>query len=110
MWIPQVIVSNNYIVIFFAGGATGDFSGGRGGIFFSEWRDANSVQLQDLDNPSRFYKPVSINSHNNGGGAIFSMSFNRFPATRFSLTCERVGWHGNQTPMVFEEITLVNPD
>jgi hypothetical protein len=106
MWIPQIITSNDYIVIFFAGKASGDFSDGRGGIYYSEWRDANLIQLQDLDNPSRFYKPVSINKTDNGGGAIWSMSFRRFPATRFSLTCEKVGFHPNQTPMVFEEIII----
>ena len=110
MWIPQIIASNDYIVIFFAGKASGDFSDGRSGIYYSEWRDANLIQLQDLDNPSRFYKPVSINKTDNGGGAIWSMSFRRFSATRFSLTCEKVGFHPNQTPMVFEEIVLGEPD
>jgi hypothetical protein len=110
MWIPQVIATNDYIVIFFAEKAAGDFSDGRSGIYYSEWRDANLIQLQDLDNPSRFYKPVSINKSDNGGGRIWSMSFRRFPATRFSLTCEKVGFHPNQTPMVFEEIILGEPD
>jgi hypothetical protein len=110
MWIPQIITSNDYIVIFFAGKASGDFSDGRNGIYYSDWRDANLIQLQDLDNPSRFYKPVSINKSDNGGGTIWSMSFKRFPATRFGLTCEKVGFHPNQTPMVFEEITLGEPD
>jgi PBP1b-binding outer membrane lipoprotein LpoB len=111
MWIPQIIATNDYIVIFFSGSATGDFSGGRGSIYYSDWRDASLVQLQDLDNPSRFYKPASINSHNNGGGAIYSMSFKRFPATRFSLTCERVGFPPNNTPMSFEKIIIPNePD
>jgi TolB-like protein len=111
MWIPQIIATNEYIVIFFAGSATGDFSNGRGSIYYSDWRDASLVQLQDLDNPSRFYKPASINSHNNGGGAIYSMSFKRFPATRFSLTCSKVGFPPNNTPMSFEEIIVPNePD
>jgi len=106
IWIPQMIVTREFIVIFFAGGATGDFSNGRDRIYFSDWRYIDNIQLQDLDNPSRFYKPVSINYHSNGGGALYSMSFNRFPATRFKLSCNFYG----EPPQVFEEITFGEPD
>jgi len=106
IWIPQIIVTKEFIVIFFAGGPSGDFSDGRGRIYFNPWREANNVQLQDLDSPARFYKPVSINYHSNGGGALYSMSFNRFPAKRFKLSCN---FH-NEPPQVFEEIAFGEPD
>jgi len=106
IWIPQITVSGDFIIIYFASGPTGDFSDGRTGIRFNAWRNANNVELQDLDNPSRFYRPVSIRYSDNGGGTIWSMSFNRFTAVRFKLSCTLY----NEQPQIFEEIILGEPD
>jgi len=103
-YIAQIIASNDYIVVFFARSPTGDFSNGHSG--FWETRD---FSLQDLDNPSRFYTPVQARETSNGMGTIWSISFNRFPATRFKMTANG-RWPYGSEPIVWEEIKMGEPD
>ncbi|MCL2722581.1 MAG: hypothetical protein FWD47_14725, partial [Treponema sp.] len=91
-------------VLFFARSATGDFSNGHNG--FWEIRD---FSLQDLDNPSRFYTPVQARETSNGMGTLWSISFRRFPATRFKMTANG-RWPYGTEPIIWEEIILGEPD
>jgi hypothetical protein len=103
MFIAQINVTADYIVFFFARKAEGDYSNGVGGFW-----DREHFTVQDPDNPSQFYEPVSAQRTSNGSGAIWTLSFNRFPMTRFKLTCRQP--YSDNPPMVFEEITVGEPD
>ncbi|MCL2440557.1 MAG: penicillin-binding protein activator LpoB [Treponema sp.] len=103
-YIAQITASNDYIVIFFARSGTGDFSNGHSGFW-----EIGDFSLQDLDNPSRFYTPVQARETTNGMGTIWSLSFRRFPATRFKMTANGKWPYGTE-PIVWEEIILDKPD
>jgi hypothetical protein len=102
-YIPQIIVTSEYVVIFFSGIPEGDFENGMRGFYYKE-----NFTLQDLNNPSRFYNPASAQSTGNGMGRIYNMSFVHFPSTRFKLTFKQ--YSDDQQPYVFEEIILGEPD
>ena len=105
-YIAQIDVSNDFIVFHFARSATGDFSNGHNGFWYAE-----QFTLQDLDNPSRFYKPVLERRTSNGMGTIWLVSFNRFPATRFKFSTESGGWpYSDNIPLIWDEIILKDPD
>jgi len=105
-YIAQIDVSNDFIIFHFARNAQGDFSNGHSGFWLAE-----HFTLQDLDNPSRFYKPVLERGSGNGGGTIWLLSFNRFPATRFKLFIERGGFpYSNNVQIIWDEIVLGEPD
>ena len=61
------------------------------------------VVLRDLDNPSRSWYPTE---YNNGDNDEVYYSFRGVTATRFSLTMSKP----NETPSVFDEIKLGEPD
>jgi len=103
-YIAQIIVSNDYIVVFFARSAQGDFSNGHNGFW-----EIGDFSLQDLDNPSRFYTPVQARETSNGMGTLWSISFRHFPAKRFKMTANG-RWPYGTEPIVWEEITLGEPD
>jgi TolB-like protein len=103
-YIAQIIASGDYIVFFFARSGEGDFSNGHTGFWYPE-----AFSLQDLDNPSRFYNPVQANRSSNGMGTIWSLSFRRFPATRFKITANG-GYPYGSEPIIWEEIIPGEPD
>jgi hypothetical protein len=103
VYIPQIIVTGEYIVIFFSGAAEGDFSNGMRGFY-----DAKAFTLQDLNNPSKFYDISSARATDNGMCRIYSLSYKRFPSTRFKLSLKQ--YWSDQQPYVFEEIVLGEPD
>ena len=107
-FIAQVTVTKDFIVIHFARTATGPFKDGEWDFGPSGFYDQKNFVIQDLDNPSRSYSPVSAQSTNNGMGKIWNISFNRFAATRFKLTCKF--YDSDNPPYVFEEIVLGEPD
>ena len=101
MYIPQIIVSNDYIVIYFTTTPQGEYR-------IPAIYNTNSLgdySVQDLDNPSRFYSAVNA-VYGGGQATVASVSFRRFPATRFKFT---IG-HPNSELYVFEEIVLGEPD
>ena len=108
IYIPQFTVTRDFIVVHFARTATlawadGDWDSGISGFYYPQ-----HFSIQDLDNPARSYSPVSAQSTSNGMGRIWTVSFNRFPATRFKLTM--IQYSGESPPFVFEEIILGEPD
>ncbi|MDR0441814.1 MAG: CsgG/HfaB family protein [Treponema sp.] len=103
-YFAQIVASNDYIVFFFARNAQGDFSNGHNGFW-----EFSHFTLQDLDTPSRFYKPVQSNHSGNGMGTIWTMSFKRFTATRFQITANGAYPYGPE-PIVWEEINIGEPD
>jgi len=103
VFVPQITVTRDYIVIHFCRSATGEWENGISGFY-----DRRNFTLQDLDNPSRFYSPVSARSTNNGMGTIWSISFDRFTAVRFSLSCKPYG--STNPAIIFEEIILGEPN
>jgi len=105
-YIAQIVVSNDYIIFYFARTGQGDFSNGHNGFW-----EAGQFTLQDLDNPSRFYKPALDRRTSNGMGTIWLISFNRFPATRFKLYTERGGYpYSDNIQIIWDEIVLGEPD
>jgi TolB-like protein len=101
LYIPQIIVSNDYIVIYFATRPQGEY--GIPAIYNTN--SLGDYSVQDLDNPSRFYSAVNA-VYGGGQATVASVSFRRFPATRFKFT---IG-HPNSELYVFEEIILGEPD
>jgi TolB-like protein len=109
VFIPQVTVVGGYMTIHFAGNAQGAWA------LETEWNNAPSgfydkshFTLQDLDNPSRSYNPVSAQSTNNGMGKICSVSFNQINSKRYKLTFKL---YSDENPLyIIEEIVLGEPD
>jgi len=104
IFIPQITVTRDFIVIHFCRNATGVWEDEKWDSGISGFYDANYFTLQNLDNPSQFYSPVSQQSTSNGMGRIWTMSYRRFNATRLKLTGKQYG--GDQQPFVFEEIDI----
>jgi len=105
-YIAQIDVSGDFIIFHFARSAQGDFSNGHNGFWYAE-----QFTLQDLDNPSRFYKPALDRRTSNGMGTIWLVSFNRFPATRFKLYTESGGYpYSDGVQIIWDEIILNEPD
>ncbi|MDR2729173.1 MAG: penicillin-binding protein activator LpoB [Chitinispirillales bacterium] len=103
-YFAKIVATNDYIVFFFARNAQGEINGHSG------FWEGNHFTLQDLDNPSKFYKPAQADHDSNGMGAIRTMSFKRFPATRFQITTGGGGWPYGSEPIVWEEIIIGEPD
>jgi len=104
IFIPQITVTRDFIVIHFCRNATGSWEDEKWDSGISGFYDANYFTLQNLDNPSQFYSPVSQQSTSNGMGRIWTMSYRRFNATRLRLTGKQYG--SDQQPFVFEEIDV----
>ena len=107
IFIAQITVTRDFMVIHYCRTATGPFKEGEDTYAPSGFYYPQNFILQDLNNPSRSYNPVSAQAHSNGMGRILSTSFNRVNSTRFKLT---VGPYGENPPFVFEEIILGEPD
>jgi hypothetical protein len=100
-YLPQIIVSNDYIVIYFSTRAEGEY---RMPAVYNT-HSLNDYIIQDLDNPSKFYSPVN-GFYGGGQATIGSVSFRRFPATRFKFS---IGYEGSEK-YVWDEIILNEPD
>jgi hypothetical protein len=107
IFIAQITVTKDYMVIHYCRTATGPFREGDDAYAPSGFYYPQNFILQDLNNPSRSYNPVDARNHSNGMGRILSTSFNRINSTRFKLTA---GPYGENPPFVFEEIVLGEPD
>ena len=107
IFIAQITVTRDFMVIHYCRTATGPFKEGEDTYAPSGFYYPQNFILQDLNNPSRSYNPVDARNHSNGMGRILSTSFNRINSTRFKLT---VGPYGENPPYVFEEIVLGEPD
>jgi len=107
IFIPQITVTKDFIVIHFCRNAEGAWDI-EGGTSISGFYDARNFILQNLDNPSQFFTPASAQSTNNGMGGIWALSYRRFNATRLKLEGKQYG--SDQQPFVFEEIILGAPD
>jgi TolB-like protein len=107
IFIAQITVTREFMVIHYCRTATGPFKEGEDTYAPSGFYYPQNFILQNLNNPSRSYNPVSAQAHNNGMGRILSTSFNRVNSTHFKLT---VGPYGENPPFVFEEIILGEPD
>jgi hypothetical protein len=107
IFIAQITVTRDFMVIHYCRTATGPFKEGEDTYAPSGFYYPQNFILQDLNNPSRSYNPVSAQEHHNGMGRILSTSFNRINSTRFKLT---VGPYGENPPFVIEEIILGEPD
>jgi hypothetical protein len=108
IYIPQITVTKDFIVIHFCRNATGTWEdGGSTGIsgFYNKGRN---ITLQDLDNPSRFFTEVSAQETHNGMGRIWNVSYRYFNATRLKL--EGKQYDSDAAPFVFEEIIIGEPD
>jgi TolB-like protein len=106
-FIAQITVTRDFMVIHYCRSAAGPFKDGEWDSGMSGFYDQRNFILQDLDNPSRSYNPISAQSTNNGMGRIYSTSFNRINSKRFKLT---FGPYGENPPFVIEEIILGDPD
>ena len=107
IFIPQITVTNDFIVIHFTRNASGAWADEQWGSGISGFYEINHFRLQNLDNPSQFFSPVSALATNNGMGNIWALSYRRFNATRLRLEGQQ--YYGEQ-PFVFEEIILGEPD
>ena len=107
IFIAQITVTREFMVIHYCRTATGPFKEGEDTYAPSGFYYPQNFILQDLNNPPRSYNPVSAQAHSNGMGRILSTSFNRVNSTHFKLT---VGPYGENPPYVFEEIVLGEPD
>jgi len=106
VFLAQMVYTDEFTVIYFANSAQGSFANGTGGTSTYCWQEWKSLQLQDLDNPSRFYTPVNAQQSNNGGGTIWTISFRRLPVKRFKLVAD--SWGDLQT--FYEVIVPDQPD
>jgi len=95
VFLAQMVYTDEYTVIYFANSAQGTFANGTGGTSTYCWQEWKSLQLQDLDNPTKFYAPVNAEQSNNGGGTIWWISFKRLPVKRFKLVAN--SWGNLQT-------------
>jgi len=91
VFLAQMVYTNDFTVIYFADKAQGSFQDGIHGTSTYCWQEWKTLQLQDLDNPSKFYTPVNGEQSSNGGGAIWSISFKRLPVKRFKLSADSWG-------------------
>jgi len=107
IFIPQITVTSDFIVIHFCRNAQGPFADEDWNTGISGFYDAKNFTLQNIDNPSQFYSPVSAQCTNNGMGRIWTLSYDRFAATRLKLTCKP---YGEEPPYVFEDIVIGKPD
>jgi len=107
IFIPQITVTSDFIVIHFCKNAQGPFADEDWNTGISGFYDARNFTLQNLDNPSEFYSPVSAQYTNNGMGRIWTLSYDRFTATRLKLSCKP---YGEEPPYVFENIVINKPD
>jgi len=101
VFLAQMVYTDEYTVIYFANSAQGTFANGTGGTSTYCWQEWKTLQLQDLDNPTKFYTPVNAEQSNNGGGTIWWISFKRLPVKRFKLVAD--SWGNLQT---FYEVTI----
>jgi len=106
VFLAQMVYTDEYTVIYFANSAEGSFQNGTGGTATYCWQEWRTLQLQDLDNPSRFYTPVNAEQSSNGGGTIWWISFRRLPVKRFKLVAD--SWGNLQT--FYEVIIPEQPD
>jgi len=106
VFLAQMVYTDEYTVIYFADKAQGSFENGIHGTSTYCWQEWKTLQLQDLDNPSKFYKPVNGEQSSNGGGAIWWISFKRLPVKRFKLVAD--SWQTLQT--FYEVIVPDEPD
>jgi len=97
-YIAQIIVSSDYIVIYFSPRAIGDFNKPTIG----NSKGAKDFIAQDLDSPTRFYTAVNT-EHASGlvSVTVSSVSFRRFPAAKFKLTVGE-----SSEPLIWGEIDL----
>ena len=107
VFIPQVTVTKDFIVIHFCRNAAGAWADEEWNSGISGFYDARNFTLQNLDNPSQFYTPVTALSTSNGMGRIWALSYRRFNATRLQLIGKQ---YDSGQPFVFEEIILDKPD
>ena len=99
IYISHITVSNDFIVIYFAGRPQGE------GDAYIYAGDGRNYMVHDLDNPSRSYN--AVNRISGGGlGSVKSASFRRFSATRFKLTMR----YSATEEYVVDEIILGEPD
>jgi len=106
VFLAQMVYTDEFTVIYFADKAQGSFDNGIHGTSTYCWQEWKTLQLQDLDNPSKFYKPVNGEQSSNGGGAIWWISFKRLPVKRFKLMAD--SWQTIQT--FYEVIVPDEPD
>jgi len=106
VFLAQMVYTDEYTVIYFANSAQGTFANGTGGTSTYCWQEWKTLQLQDLDNPTKFYTPVNAEQSNNGGGTIWWISFKRLPVKRFKLVAD--SWGNLQT--FYEVIVPDRPD
>jgi TolB-like protein len=104
VYIAQMVYTEDYTVIHFARQPEGDFSNGISGTGWGE--EIKKVTLQDLDNPSKFYTPVSSKYTNNGMGDTWSLSFNRLTAKRFKLVSENWAFRSSDKKQTFYEVVI----
>jgi hypothetical protein len=107
MFIPKITATADFIVIHLCRNAEGPFADEDWNTGISGFYHADNFRLQDLDNPSQFYIPVSSLCTSYGLGRIWTLSFNRFPGTKLRLTCKP---YGEEPPFVFEQIVISKPD
>jgi len=115
VFIGQITVAGGYMTIHFARTAQGAWNSSTGSVGSIEWDYAPSgfyykenFTLQDLENPSRSYNPVSDQSSGNGMGRIWSITFNQVNSRRFKLTFKL--YPGDNPPYIIDEIILGEPD
>lgn len=109
VFVPQVTVAGGYITIHFARSATGAWDDSDNWDYGpSGFYDQRNFILQDLENPSRSYNPVSAQETRNGMGKIWSVSFREIKSKRFKLTFYL--YPGEDPPYIFDEIILGEPD
>jgi len=106
VFLAQIVYTDDFTVIYFADKAQGSFENGIHGTSTYCWQEWKTLQLQDLDNPSKFYTPVNGEQSSNGGGAIWWISFKRLPVKRFKLMAD--SWQTVQT--FYEVIVPDQPD
>jgi len=106
VFLAQMVYTDEYTVIYFANSEQGSFENGTGGTATYCWQEWRTLQLQDMDNPSRFYTPVNAEQSSNGGGTIWWISFKRLPVKRFKLIAD--SWGNLQT--FYEVIIPDSPD
>jgi hypothetical protein len=107
IFIPQITVTSDFIVIHFCRNAQGPFADEDWNTGISGFYDAKNFTLQNIDNASQFYSPVSAQYTNNGMGRIWTLSYDRFTAAKLKLSVKP---YGEEPPYVFEDIVIGKPD
>jgi len=115
IYIPQIVVTDAFFIIFLCSNASGYFRDGTAAYSNVDWDpgvdgffDERFFTLQDLDNPSRTFRPLSAECTSNGMGKIWYITYDNVKATRLKFSGKQ--YFSDSHEFIFEEIIMSEPD